>query len=40
MDWNRIDFDRLDTDLEGQKWQTKIEKSEEISCFDVQDVLF
>ncbi len=31
---------RLDADPGGQKWPTKIEKSEEISCFEVLDVLF
>jgi hypothetical protein len=29
-----------DPDAGGQKWPTKIEKSEEISCFEVLDVLF
>jgi hypothetical protein len=37
----RIDFGRLNPDPGGQKITTKIEKSEEISCFEVlDDVLF
>jgi hypothetical protein len=35
----RINFARLDADP-GQKLPTKIEESEEISCFKVLDVLF
>jgi hypothetical protein len=36
----RIDIGRLDPDPGGQKLPTKIEKSEEISCFEILDVLF
>jgi hypothetical protein len=36
----RIDFGQLDPDPGGKKWPKKIEKSEEISRFEVLDVLF
>jgi hypothetical protein len=37
----RIDFGRLDPDPDpgGQKLPTKVEKSEDISCFKVLDIL-
>jgi hypothetical protein len=37
-----IDFGQLDPDPDhgGQKWHIKIEKGEEISCFEVLDVIF
>jgi hypothetical protein len=33
-------FELLDPDPGGQKLPTKIEKSRELSCFEVLDVLF
>jgi hypothetical protein len=36
----RVDFGQPDPDPGGQKLPTKIEKGEEISCFEVLDVLF
>ncbi len=38
--WIRIRIRIQDPDPGGQKWPTKIEKSEEISSFEVLDVLF
>ncbi len=37
--WIRIDFGRLDPDPGRQKLPTQLEKSEEVSCFEVLDVL-
>jgi hypothetical protein len=36
----RIRIRNLDADSGGQKWPTKIEKHQEISCFEVLNVLF
>jgi hypothetical protein len=38
--WIRIDFGGLDPDPGGQNYPQKIEKREEISTFEVLDVLF
>jgi hypothetical protein len=38
--WIRIDFVRLDPVPGGQKLFREIEQCEEISCFEMLDVLF
>ncbi len=40
MDPHKFEVLDRDTDTRGQKLPTKIEKSKEISCFEVLDVLF